>query len=489
MQSAVTSYIETATVTANAGDVKVKARDNVSISAFGELNVTAAGGNAFGGQGTVVAGGGQLATNLVLASAVATINASDITANKSAGLGATDGNIIVSADDAALIDARLHSASSTGSEGGSIALAFNTVGWKPTNALFAAVDALLQDPLISEAFDGVQPAQAKAIITNSDIDADRDVSVTATNNSAINATMSNAAETKASALYGAEGKGFGVILASNKVNSETIAYIDNGNDALLTVTAGGDLTVSADNKAAITSNTKMVASTVTSNDGGAAIIQETLNDLYDADYDSKPDIGIDTKIRDIKYGDRIRLADDYAAEEFDTEPEFPGTTRFEDLKVGDEVKIADVDGWDDSNGNIGSIYRYVGAADAPHTDLAAIDYADNPDWLEVGGDHGAVYIYMGTADTGAALDLNAQNYADLGFWKKAPEFEHHPAGHQCHSVERHRGRRDLRRQRRAQSGAERGRSSGLQFSADWQRHDQYPQPERPGSSQAGAVER
>ena len=51
-----------------------------------------------------------------------------------------------------------------------IALAFNTVGWGRSNLLFAAVDALLGDPLISEAFGGnLHPSEALASVTNSPI--------------------------------------------------------------------------------------------------------------------------------------------------------------------------------------------------------------------------------------------------------------------------------------------------------------------------------
>ncbi len=39
-----------------------------------------------------------------------------------------------------------------------------------------------------------------------------------------------------------------------------------------------------------------------------------------------------------------------------------GPVYFEDVKVGDEVKVAD--GYDTNMGKVGSVYRYVGAADA-----------------------------------------------------------------------------------------------------------------------------
>ena len=49
-------------------------------------------------------------------------------------------------------------------------LAFNSIGWKPSNILFNAVDALLGDPLISTAFDGEQPSDAQAYIRDTTVD-------------------------------------------------------------------------------------------------------------------------------------------------------------------------------------------------------------------------------------------------------------------------------------------------------------------------------
>ena len=60
------------------------------------------------------------------------------------------------------VDATTLAATSSGNQAVGILLAFNTIGWNPTNVLFAAIDALLGDPLISEAFDGENPAETLA---------------------------------------------------------------------------------------------------------------------------------------------------------------------------------------------------------------------------------------------------------------------------------------------------------------------------------------
>ena len=82
VDSSVSSYIDGATIVAHAGNVVVSARDNATISAYGELNVTASGGS-FYGSGTVVAGGGQLVSNILLSEVDAYIQDADITATKS----------------------------------------------------------------------------------------------------------------------------------------------------------------------------------------------------------------------------------------------------------------------------------------------------------------------------------------------------------------------------------------------------------------------
>ena len=57
--------------------------------------------------------------------------------------------MIVTASNDSLIDATNLVAMASGSQSVAILLAFNTVGWGRSNLLFAAVDALLGDPLIS----------------------------------------------------------------------------------------------------------------------------------------------------------------------------------------------------------------------------------------------------------------------------------------------------------------------------------------------------
>ena len=69
------------------------------------------------------------------------------------------------------IDATLHSSGLTAGDGFNFSIAFNSLGWKAQNILFNAIDALLGDPLISSAFNGEQPAEVQAYVTDSTVTA------------------------------------------------------------------------------------------------------------------------------------------------------------------------------------------------------------------------------------------------------------------------------------------------------------------------------
>ena len=144
----------TATVTKVAlsgASVLVGATESAQILAEATNAITASGGS-FYGPGTVLAVGGQMVTNRVVTHTTATLSASTVTA--------TAGDVAVTADNAAGIDATLATTLNSGDQGVAVSLAFNTLGWKPSNALFNLIDAILGDPLISTAFKGEDPALA-----------------------------------------------------------------------------------------------------------------------------------------------------------------------------------------------------------------------------------------------------------------------------------------------------------------------------------------
>ena len=92
-----------------------------------------------------------IATNTILSSANAYLQDSTVTTS-------TTGDVIVTAMNTSTLEATSLQATTTGDTAYGVLLAFNTVGWQQSNILFNTLDALLGDPLISEAFDGEQPA-------------------------------------------------------------------------------------------------------------------------------------------------------------------------------------------------------------------------------------------------------------------------------------------------------------------------------------------
>jgi hypothetical protein len=129
------ALLDNAVVTAAA--VLVRAWENATLRALATTNVSASGGS-FYGTGTVTAYGGQLATNVVLSSAVARIEDSDVTT--------TAGAVVVDARNTSILDARILTTGSSGGTAGMVTLAFNTIGWGSQNVLFNALDTIIGRP-------------------------------------------------------------------------------------------------------------------------------------------------------------------------------------------------------------------------------------------------------------------------------------------------------------------------------------------------------
>ncbi|MBK9697552.1 MAG: hypothetical protein IPO80_09280 [Propionibacteriaceae bacterium] len=202
----------------------------------------------------------------------------------------TGGDVVVNAENAAQIDASAYS-SITAWTAISAVVAFNSIGWKSSNILFNALDALLGDPLISTAFDGEQPADALAYLRNTTVDAGGAITVTATSAAQLNAVAGNenvveavldllftGAQTTTTTTdaktgktssktggYGASGLAGGGILASNKVSSGAEAFIEF-TGAQGTIDAGGTVTVAARDDAGINAASTVVQDVTTAND-------------------------------------------------------------------------------------------------------------------------------------------------------------------------------------------------------------------------------
>ncbi len=391
-----------------AASVAVNATENATVHASAIANVTSSGGSAWG-TGVSLAVNGQIVTNIVLSEADATIKGSSVVTSS--------GNVSVNAENTSQIDSTLLAATNTGDTAVGVTLAFNTIGWDAQNFLFNAADAIIGSPEVAKAFGNKNPAHVNASVQNSSLNSAGDVTVKAVNTASVNATMSNAASSAASALFGAGGMTVGAVIASNMVASEANAWIDNTSTTSgRSVKATGDLLVHSEDNSSITSNAKIVHSSITANDGGAGALSETLSDIYSADFNS-----FDGEVT-LRFGDRVRLADDFSPAIEDYTSDNTSVV----LAADDLVRLAD-----DHNfalGTAGSLYRFVGTPTGSASNLMLTDFTTD-DWEEVSlGEAGQIYTYMGEDATSAA-DLSLTDYTDLGYWKRVLETELVPQGY------------------------------------------------------------
>ena len=133
-----------------------------------------------------------------------------------------------------------------------ITLAFNTIGWNSQNFLFNAVDAILGDTTIANAFGNQNADRVSASITKSDIDADGDLIVSAIGASTIDATVKNDSTSAAVALYGAKGSSVGIAISSNLINSIAEASVDNNGILTDADTSNNGFAIDADGAFSVT---------------------------------------------------------------------------------------------------------------------------------------------------------------------------------------------------------------------------------------------
>src|SRR5262249_19553619 len=156
----------------------------------------------------------------------------------------------------------------------------------------------------------------------------------------------------ASALYNASGTGFGGLLATNKVNGAARAYINEQDlTGAVDVQAGGSIAVTADDKVGIFANVKMVSSSITTTDGGASVLKSSIDNSIPADFVTSGK----SQVRDLKFGDTVRLSEDYFKATYDIARN-PSAT----LKNGDTVNVD------------GTVYRYIGAGQSTSESLQTL---------------------------------------------------------------------------------------------------------------------
>jgi len=126
--------------------------------------------------------GAVMVTNVVLSSAQAWIEGESVDA---AGLE-------VSAENVSTLEATATSKIEGFDQTFGAVVAFNSIGWRSSNVLFNALDALLGDPLLSDAFDGAStPSDAQAWVRDTQVDVTGDVLVSATQAAQLTATVGN----------------------------------------------------------------------------------------------------------------------------------------------------------------------------------------------------------------------------------------------------------------------------------------------------------
>jgi hypothetical protein len=410
-------------VSGDAG-VVVHADANATMLANLMSEVVSSGGSAWG-SGDSVARSGVIATNVIRNSATAEIVDSIVAA--------TNGVVNVEAYQSTVLDASLDSNGQTGDTVEMVTLAFNSLGYKASNILFDAAAAFATDPSFNRLVPNDAAASAIARIVNSTVTNSKGVIVNADSRELLNSTVSNTAVSAAGALTGANGEALNLVIASNKVLGEAKAYIDNsGLMASKLVDANGNITVTASDKQRLFANVKLVANSSTTNDGGAAVLQETLNDLTEVDWamsgNSQPVA--------LRFGHLVRVDDGRAdvggkiLEYMGPSDPFGGANVFDAsgkttiVETDDFVRVVQPDG---SN----KYFKYSGAtlqdlvnsvALTNGVNLGLLDFSTAPDgWTEVTANAQGI-PYSGV------IDLNETDLTNADYWKESPSSKLIPQG-------------------------------------------------------------
>ena len=107
------------------------------------------------------------------------------------------------------------------------------------------------------------------------------------------------------------------------------------------VSAGGSVTVTAEDNAGIYANTKVVSTTITTNDGGANVLNDVISILV---HDHETGDGLTA----LSFGDKVLLGEDY-----------------------------------ENGGTPGRVYEFLGADETTPRNLSDEDYGDLNWWKEV----------------------------------------------------------------------------------------------------------
>jgi predicted outer membrane repeat protein len=147
-------------------------------------------------------------------------------------------------------------------------LAFNAIGWDMGNIAAAGINSVLGTDLGTTEL----PLLTQSYLLRSDVNTAGELSVLAQDMMSVDAQITNSADVVAGEAGTGVSVGAAMILASNRVRSDTRSFVDGKkrleSAAQATLTVGGGLTVSATDDASITADVSMSAN-VASGSGGA----------------------------------------------------------------------------------------------------------------------------------------------------------------------------------------------------------------------------
>ena len=422
-------------LTTTDGDIDISATREAKIEADAKASALSNGSSTTAAS-IAFSGGGTFSQNTILGNTEAYIENSSATTNNAGEIKVTAKDVSTIdarayADSAVNLDegdAKTNGSQGTDALSVGVSIAQNTIGWETQFLLGSALDTLLGDSLLGDA----KPAQISAYIVDSEIVAAGAVSVSAMSMAKINSTVSNSVSSVNSTLYQGSSMGVSALLSGNKVNTDVKAFVseevvfnfdstqgsrdlktgdrvehggavyeylaapsniglDDGTQnyaasplvwqlialdgAATSITAGGDVTVSASDESLIDANSKVVSTSITTNDGGASLSNDAIGFFADVSFTTNGAVVGDTPTEiepvstvastvDLVFKDRIRL-----------------TVEYVESGAG--------------KGESGSVYEYLGSGSLGSEDM---------------------------------IDLTEEDFTNLDLWKKIKETQIIPEG-------------------------------------------------------------
>lgn len=282
------------------------------------------------------------------------------------------------------------------------------------------------------------PAEVRATVSSSSIDAAGALEQTATSAAGIDATVFAGSVAISTGTLGASLGGAGAS-SVNKIATRIEATIDGSG-------AGGvraaSISLDANDASVIVASTgsAALAASFTGSGGlslaiGVGLAENRITNEVTSGIRSGANVSTDARFttasgaQTVTAGDRLRVDADYVTPAFTTDSgarHVSSGQRVELLAGFDEAALDTASGDEElfygtavrvlsgyAGGGSPGVYRYVGTAGS--VSLGSENYFDTARWARLGGTAGSVYAYVGTP---GLIDLASQNYADTTRWAK-----------------------------------------------------------------------